>query len=321
MKPPRPAQQDTSVPSPMWPVDYILNSTYSPLRMERQQPKRQWRDAFEDLLALESHNEMIDLKSRKQEKEMLVKIRHGLFSHMIDLINLNLRDLGRRKKQLWEAREKATLEGDTRRLSRLDDEILPELKQSVNKNLKVYKWVEKAAEAQQHAPASQLKTRGQWIASLISSGVLPGWSSRIMFSSRGSDHRTWMYRTADPRVQSDEKDRIAFTDNELKHHFGVTNVPTTNTTNKHPDEVTVNEHRYVGKSFAKAFPPGQDFITQITQSERVVLADGSTATKVVLTNRFRNGKEQRFEILQDAAKVLEEVERARLSIPGHQITW
>ncbi|KAL9614511.1 MAG: hypothetical protein Q9167_001039 [Letrouitia subvulpina] len=37
-----------------WPVGYILRSSYSPLALEEQFPEHKWRDAFEDLLAVES---------------------------------------------------------------------------------------------------------------------------------------------------------------------------------------------------------------------------------------------------------------------------
>ncbi len=51
----------------MWPIGYIGVSPYSPLSLEREMPSRNWRDAFEDLLALESGGEMIDYESREKE--------------------------------------------------------------------------------------------------------------------------------------------------------------------------------------------------------------------------------------------------------------
>lgn len=37
----------------MGPLGYILHSQYSPFRLETEYPSRNWRDAFEDLLALD----------------------------------------------------------------------------------------------------------------------------------------------------------------------------------------------------------------------------------------------------------------------------
>ena len=48
----------------MWSVDYILNSAYSPRRVEQQLPKSQYRNTFEDLLALEANGEMMTAENR-----------------------------------------------------------------------------------------------------------------------------------------------------------------------------------------------------------------------------------------------------------------
>lgn len=51
----------------MWPLGYILGSDYSPLYLELQYPNINWRDSFEDLLALESGKKMISAVSRQKE--------------------------------------------------------------------------------------------------------------------------------------------------------------------------------------------------------------------------------------------------------------
>ena len=77
----------------MWPVDYPPNSVYSPLRVEQQLHKQHWRDAFEDLLALESDGERISLESRRIETEMAHKILYGKVSDMICMMNREFRDI------------------------------------------------------------------------------------------------------------------------------------------------------------------------------------------------------------------------------------
>lgn len=49
----------------MGPIGYILNSPYSPLRLERQIPYKDWRDPFEDLLAIDAGRGMISKEDRK----------------------------------------------------------------------------------------------------------------------------------------------------------------------------------------------------------------------------------------------------------------
>ena len=71
----------------MWPVDYILNSAYYPLRVENQLPGCRWRDAFEDLLALESKSEMISWESRVREQHMAFRINRGIAIHFLHLAN------------------------------------------------------------------------------------------------------------------------------------------------------------------------------------------------------------------------------------------
>ena len=54
----------------MWPFGYILNSSYSPLQLEREMPSPRWRDAFEDLLAVDSGQGLIASKTRKEENRL-----------------------------------------------------------------------------------------------------------------------------------------------------------------------------------------------------------------------------------------------------------
>ena len=57
----------------MWPVGNLIGSPYSPLHVEQAYPQREWRDAFEDMLAVESGGEMISSESRQEERQQLVR--------------------------------------------------------------------------------------------------------------------------------------------------------------------------------------------------------------------------------------------------------
>lgn len=324
------SDQETTPPTRMWPVDYILQNPYSPLHLERQLPKRQWRDAFEDLLALESTGEMMSLESRKLETELAVRILYEKGSNLIFGNNKFLSDLARERKRLLRSRQKAMLEGDTREVSWIDDERLPMLSSVADAKVKISKMATKIVEDTKHLQASGLKQRGQWIASLISSGVLPGWSSRFERGPMFGAQRMSMRNLTNPLNESDEKDVITFTENELKRRFGKAEsskqkVPSggvdSRATGLRSDVIINNEDQDAVKSSSRARPSPKSLIAQNTTSEGVLLPDGSTVNKVVLTNCYGNGREERIEIMQDAGKVLEEVEKARMLMQGHRLTW
>ena len=312
----RTTQQDTSEPSRMWPVDYILNSAYSPLRVETQLPSRNWRDAFEDLLALESKSEMISWKSRLQEKNMALRIHRGVATHLLHLTDRALRDNVLFEEQVQEARREFELWGVGHQVSRIDNEILPRLKLVENFVIQKCKALSQTMESASQFPASHLKGKGQWIASLISSGVLPGWSSRVEISTWPDGPHFSMRKSTDPpQLQSDDKDRIDFTEKELRLRFAK---PDSAQQETHAGEKSPLEMAARPASskklppFPGLVPSGRDLVAQTIRSERVRLPNGSTANKVVLTHHSADGKEEKVEIVDDAAEVLDKVEKARL---------
>ena len=323
------SEQETLTESRMWPVDYILKSPYSPLHIERQLPKRQWRDAFEDLLALESNGEMISLESRKQEREVANKITYGKASDLIYIGNRHLRNLARGRKRALENREKAMLVGDMSEVSEAD-RYLSKISSVVDEIVKSSNAMTKGVETLKRFPASSFKMRGLWIASLVSSGVLPGWSSRIERGPRYIEQRIWVGQMAHPPMKPEESIGIAFTEKELRQRFGGTKSAKIKTPSEgadsrpaslRSDEVTINDNRDAGRSLSRFTPSPQSPTAQTVTSERVLLPDGSTVNKVMLTNFFSNGSEEKIEIVQDAAKVLDEVERARNLMQGLRISW
>ena len=70
---PRHLNEDSVLrPLGAWPIGFVAMSPYSPLRLERQEHLRhhgaKWRNAFEDLLAVQSGREMAEEKQRPQEQ-------------------------------------------------------------------------------------------------------------------------------------------------------------------------------------------------------------------------------------------------------------
>ena len=297
--------------------------------MEARHPKRLWRDAFEDLLALEANGEMITLESRIWEQAMGLNISKAKISFHLNNFNGATETLVRRWKRLHTVRERILPTGDSCVLSQVDYDI-SETNSAMHRSVKLANQAKSLLESHNDWPASHHKHRGQWIASLITSGaLLPEWSSKIegyMLQQR----RVSMLQDTDSATDSSEKRVISFTEEELRRRFqkAVPPAPQISSENisSRParptcDEVTINEHRYVEKPTAKTSQPQQHLISQFTTLERILRPDGSKANKVILTNRLPNGKEEKTEIVQDAAKVLDEVEKAMWLMDGRKVCW
>lgn len=315
----------------MWPVDYILNSIYSPLRLEQDVPNHQWRDAFEDLLALECNGEMVSPESRKKEAETAVKILYGKASHIIYRVNQNLRQLARLQTELQESRERALLNGDMTRVSRIGNETLPLVRSCMEGEIRKSRVVKEAVEAQKDFPASRLKQRGQWIASLISSGALPGWTSHLESGPTPGQQRMLIRERTDPSNGPDDQNRIVCTENALEQIFGQGKISERADSSVEIDlfGLRSNEVLRITKSEGEGWsiyhsevnPPRRHVTNQSTTSERVLLPDGSKVNKVVLTSHSVNGKKEKTVIIQDACKVLEEVEKARMLMQDEGTHW
>ena len=135
---------------------------------------------------------------------MAVKIVHEKASYLIHMDIRFLGDLAQKQKLLMEHREKATREGDT-------DDLSLRIKSIAGIVTKIAQELPNEMETAKHMPASLLKSRGQWIASLISSGVLPGWSARIEVGLGYGEQRILMRKLTGPLHESDKKDGITFT--------------------------------------------------------------------------------------------------------------
>ena len=88
----------------MWPIGYILDSHYSPLRLERRLPNRNWRDAFEDLLAVEAGRDIISDEGRKAGDDYASRNRYELASRFIAEANLAAQKGPEMLRQTLEAR-------------------------------------------------------------------------------------------------------------------------------------------------------------------------------------------------------------------------
>ena len=79
-----------------WPFNYMLFSSYSPLKLERQEHFREhgdrWRNAFEDLLSMDEENgpsDQSELTSEGTESSPLRPQGSGIESHLAKLLRVN----------------------------------------------------------------------------------------------------------------------------------------------------------------------------------------------------------------------------------------
>ena len=179
----------------LWPMGYLIESPYSPFHVEQELPNRNWRNAFEDLLAIQSGGQMVSAESREQERAIATKISWERASHCINILNkLNARDV-----PSWTLAQAALNAAKSSR----DQYIIPLLEEKlklgselVQRRVALAESFKAREEMRRGWPASRHKDRGQWMASLITSGALTVWSSTLEDSEHGDLIR--LHNKADP---------------------------------------------------------------------------------------------------------------------------
>ena len=313
----------------MWPVGYLIESSYSPFRVEQELPNRNWRNAFEDLLALESGGEMISDESRKQEKAVAARLNWERASHCIETLNkLNARDA-----PTWTLAQTALNNAkssghqtDLAIISWLDMKINA-AREMAQHRVAIAESFKVREETRREWSASRHKDRGQWMASLITSGALTGWSSTLEDSEHGD-----LIRLKNEAADPERSDGINFTEFELHELFeegkpledGLPGPPLYQVSHRSP-AVQVDDDPFVDENNSPHPPPDEPlimsriperpyFFSQNTTAERITLPNGKTATRVVMKNYLTNGDVEEKVIVQEPGTVLQEVEKARALI-------
>ena len=313
----------------MWPVGYLIESPYSPFWVEQELPKRNWRNAFEDLLALESGGEMISDESRKQEKAVAAKINWERASHCIETLNkLNARDAPSYNLAQTALNSAKSLgpQKDPAIISWLEEKM-KSAREMAQRRVAIAESFKVMEETRREWPASRHKDRGQWMASLITSGALTGWSSTLEDSEHGD-----LIRLRNKVAAPEDDAGIDFTELELHEHFedgkpfeyGLPGSPLYLVSDRTP-AVPVDDDQFVDENSSPRPPPDEPVIMsriperpyfwgQNTNAERITLPNGKTATRVVMKNYLTNGDVEEKVIVQEPGRVLEEVEKARALI-------
>lgn len=307
----------------MWPLGYILGSPYSPLNLEQQleSPDLNWRDRFEDLLALESGKKMISAVSRQNEAATASRIYNESVQDEISHVNQELRRNQESVVILQNLREMSVRRKDTLLVSSIDDEALPNQKKSAETAVASGNALIGSLKQLQNEAASTYKRRVPWITSLISSGAMLGWESVVYDSSDGSQSDVYktdgsgdghLFTELDLAMIFKKGYRLDFRDPEWSTYEGsysTVNYPQVERLSRKGDADPAAKHIH---STINNLRPS--ILSQLTTVQKRKLWNGSIETRVVLKNRFTDGKEEEKTIVNDASKVLEEVEKANASI-------
>lgn len=310
----------------MWPVGYILDSPYSPLHLERAMPSRNWRDAFEDLLALETGGDMIRDESRKAEDDYAAKERFEMARGSISISNHRLRQILDLQAKLRGMHQKSVKNKDPEKANTISEQI--SLLKAEQDSLVTEAEARKSLhDNHRNSTASSLKPRGQWIASLVTSGALPNWQWTTCANTAGLA-MIFARRDAPPELAAS----ISTTELELEEHFekgqpyqfGMPSMITLDHVMPLIDGTFVLEYMSSGSlnsnpdlpdhPMLKFKPSRSSVLQQDGTSELVKLQDGSLGVKVTIENGLASRRVVSREFVEDPAKVLEEVENARKSM-------
>ena len=304
----------------MWPLGYILGSEYSPLSLEQQIPNLNWRDRFEDLLALESGKKMISVASRQAEAVTASRMRNEDVHEDVSHVNRQLQHLQEFKFLLQKLREVSVRRKDSDIVSRIDDVAMPVQKESAEFVIASGKALIDSLKNLENKPASNYKHRASWITSLISSGAMLGWESTVYDSADG-----WL---ADVSKADGSGDGHMFSEIDLAMIFKDGRPlnfrsPAWSTYggsygNFHFPEIEELRNGDPDPDVEQAYDEIDNIrpsiLSQLTKVQQKKLWNGSIETRVVLKNRFSDGEEAEKTIINDASKVHEEVEKFHASV-------
>ena len=302
----------------MWPVGYIIGSPFSPLRLEMEIPERNWRDRFEDLIALETGGQMISNESREKQGEVALRFFCQESHDAVLQANEMLERYSKRVSIHERLGNFAARQGNFDIVSACESQahqLRKESQEWADAGQATISKLKKLEQADKPMQVRECMRRGQWISSLFSSGALPGWRSRLYDSHLGS---YWSFDKGD-------EDGISISDLELSLHFQQ-KIPlqfikpawstesgrypeVQKVTQFDPDELSIP-----GYAEPKVAPLRHSLCSQTTSTERTKLPNGLLSTKVKIWNRFTDDREEEKHIIDDPGKVMEEVRKAILAM-------
>lgn len=324
----------------MWPIGYIAGSPFSPLQLELEIPERNWRDAFEDLIALETCGQMISRESREKQAEVAVRLARQEAHVAISRSNELLARGSKYMSILQRSRKFAARQNHIGLVSHIDKEALLERMKSqklIDLSQTLISQLDEIEQAGKPKVSSETMGMGHWITSLISSGALPAWESRLYDSANG---QLWSFNKKTAPHEStelvDDQAGLDVTDGELasRFHRGIPlqlAYPVWSTKNgAYPEfvqfpNVNPDDGSVVGYTSFKFPPLRHSICSQFTRVDRTRLPSGLFSTRVLIRNQFTDGRTEEKEIVDDVGKVLEEVKEAIMAMEnkahGLMLAW
>ncbi|KAL8881340.1 MAG: hypothetical protein Q9192_007817 [Flavoplaca navasiana] len=298
----------------MWPVGYILGSRYSPLRAELEMPSKNWRDAFEDLLALENGRDMIREDIRKAEDDHSARKRFDFASFAIAKCNHDLSEAQKLEAEYRATREEAVKHKDHRIAQSITDDVLPYVK-SVGEGRIAYA-VETRAHYERYKDwtASRMRMRGRWIASLVDSGALPGWKWGMHNSIHGPV-MAFNKRDSSPETEAS----IRFSELEMQrvfeegqaHSFGSPALLPTRAIKALTTNTRTPKRQNLPNDPLHKFEPSKSSIVyQEGECDLVKKSDGSTGPSVKIRNVMVDGTIESKTFAQDPEGLFDETQGA-----------
>ncbi|KAL8646316.1 MAG: hypothetical protein Q9226_006913 [Calogaya cf. arnoldii] len=303
----------------MWPIGYILGSPYSPFRAERDMPSTNWRNAFEDLLALENGRGMIPEQDRKAEDEHAVRALFDSASYFITRCNRSLDDNKRREAETRLRLQQAEEHREKHAVQAITEYLLPWLESDNQRHIAHAREEKASFDALKDWPASHLRMRGQWITSLISSGALPGWKSR-MYSTTLGQAMDYSKRNSPPDLDAS----FTISELELQQVFGEGHPYDFRDPLEFPTlaDAMVLLHgerpptypEIPNDPFKKFRPSHSSILHQSTECDLIKMPDGSIGPKVKILNTLVDGDPEAKEFVHNPVGVFEETKGAELSM-------
>ena len=298
----------------MWPLGYIVESTYSPLRLDREISDQNWRDAFEDLLALNAGRDMIRPESRKAEDDKAAGTRYRYTNDFIQTSNIMQGERLKFQAQAMKRRRAWVEDGETKKLALIDKELLPYLKSEIEASAAVAQKVKTAFEAQENAKASHLKPPGHWMTSLITNGAAPGWSS-LMRNSVDGPVITFCKRGAPPEpdigIELSERE-LEETFEGREYQLGVPPALPSRLVDQVTNGSSHRKTRHLAVGLMWRYRPSpSSILLQHAYAEPITLRDGSIGAKAYIRNQLADRQVEVKEFVEEPGKVSEEMESAR----------
>ena len=298
----------------MWPIGYIVESAYSPLRLEREISNRNWRDAFEDLLALHAGRDMINPQIRKAEDDKAAEMGYRYTNDYIQTSNAFQRKIQHAQKTIMELRREFVEGGQTAVVAHLDEHVLPRIESDMETVIADAQTSKTLFEACRNMRATDLKRPGAWMISLITNGAVPGWSSLM------GNHVDGPFMSFS-KVEERETG-ISFSEPELdeilegqEFRFGTTPPLPPRVVDQVTDGRFSSANNDVAVGLIRRFlPSASSILYQRASAQPIKLRDGSIGAEAHIVNHLADGQVEERKYLEEPGKVYEEVHNARQSM-------